>query len=305
MTLDRGAVKSMTRRWLVGLPFSIALHTALAVAAIAFLRVEQTPTGLIVDLSAIVAGREDGSPRSDGAPAPAPPTSSAAARSRSSAPPARATASPRASHEPAPGPATEPATDTATAHHEEWKTPLAVRETVPPPRADPSSNSSSSIALTTTPDEASGALASAQGAEPGGTTPRAGGTGSGGVATEAGASGAGGVGTDRAAALGVAGGGGAGGDYAAYYARLRQRIQDVLRYPAAARRRGVTGTVHLEIAVEPNGAIGVVSVITSSSHDILDRAAVDAARAIPRVPFPGDVRPRALRVRLPVVFELQ
>ena len=107
------------------------------------------------------------------------------------------------------------------------------------------------------------------------------------------------------AALGIPGGGGAGGDYAAYYVRLRQRIQDVLRYPAAARRRGVTGTVHLEIAVEPNGAIGAVSVITSSSHDILDRAAVDAARAVPRVPFPADVRPRALRVRLPVVFELQ
>ena len=79
----------------------------------------------------------------------------------------------------------------------------------------------------------------------------------------------------------------------------------MLRYPAVARRRGVTGTVHLEIAVEPDGAIGTVSVIASSSHEVLDRAALDAARAVPRVPFPGDVRPRALRVRLPVVFELR
>jgi len=113
------------------------------------------------------------------------------------------------------------------------------------------------------------------------------------------------VGGDRIAALGIPGGGGAGSDYAVYFARLRQRLQEVLRYPPVARRRGITGTVHLEIAVEPDGAIAAVSVIASSSHEILDRAAVDAARSVPRVPFPSDVRPRALRVRLPVVFELQ
>jgi protein TonB len=194
--------------------------------------------------------------------------------------------------------------EAATTRREE-PTPPAVRETVSPAPAAASSNSSASIALTTTPDDASGAGGSTQSAEPGGATPRAGGSGSGGVATGAVASGSGGVGTDRIAALGIPGGGGAGSDYAAYYARLRQRIQDVLRYPAAARHRGVTGTVHLEIAVDPNGAIGAVSVITSSSHDILDRAAVDAARSVRRVPFPGDVRPPALRVRLPVVFKLQ
>ncbi len=43
----------------------------------------------------------------------------------------------------------------------------------------------------------------------------------------------------------------------------------------------------------------------SSSHDVLDEAAVDAVRSLRRVPFPADVRPRPLRVRLPVVFELR
>jgi protein TonB len=293
----------MTPRWRVGLPLSIALHGALVVAALTFLRVERTPTGLIVDLSAIVAGREDGLSRSTGAPAP-PPTSGAAATSRGAAPPARAIASPRATREPASGPASPPPTDTETARHEESTTPPVVRETASPPAAATSSTSSTSIALTTTPDGASGAGAS-EGAGPGDATPRGSGSGSRSVATEGGESGADGIGTDRTAALGIPGGGGAGSDYAAYWARLRQRIQDAARYPAAARRRGVTGTVHLEIAVDPDGAIGAVSVITSSSHDILDRAAVNAARAIPRVPFPGDVRPRGLRVRLPVVFELQ
>jgi protein TonB len=294
----------MTPRWRAGLPLSIALHGALIVAALAFVRVDRTPTGLIVDLSAIVVGREDGVSRSSGAPAQPPVTTGAPASSPGSSPRARVTSPSRAPRESASPPATQPPAETATPRREE-PTPSAMRETVSPPPAAASSDSSSSIALTTTPDGANGAGSSAHGAEPGGATPRAGGSSSGGVATKAGASGTGGVGTDRTVALGIPGSGGADSDYAAYYARLRQRIQDVLRYPAAARRRGITGTVHLEIAVEPNGAIGAVSVITSSSHDILDRAAVDAARAIPRVPFPVDVRPRALRVRLPVVFELQ
>lgn len=295
----------MTPRCRVGLPLSIALHGALVVAALAFLRVERTPTGLIVDLSAIVVGREDGLSRSTGAPAP-PSASRAAATSRGAAPPARATASPRATGEPASVPASQPTMDTATARHEESAPSPAVRETVSQPAAGASPNSSTSIDVATMPDGASGASGSAQSAESG-ATPRGSGSGSGRMATEAGASGAGGVGADRTAALGIPGGGGADSDYAAYYARLRQRIQEVVRYryPPAARRLGVTGTVHLEIAVEPDGAIGAVSVIASSSHDILDRAALDAARSVRRVPFPGGVRPRALRARLPVVFELE
>jgi protein TonB len=144
--------------------------------------------------------------------------------------------------------------------------------------------------------------------------------GSGDASTAAAPSGGGGAGTDggrgggtgvtsrvAAAAPGTGSGTGAGigTDYAAYLGRLRQRIQESLRYPAMARRRGVTGTVQLEIAIAADGAIAAVSVIASSSHDILDRAAVEAARSLARAPFPADVRPRALTVRLPVVFELQ
>ena len=100
------------------------------------------------------------------------------------------------------------------------------------------------------------------------------------------------------------GGGGSGSDYDAYYARLRQRLVEVLgsRYPKTARERRLEGTVQLEIAVEPSGKIGAVTVVASSSHDVLDRAAVDAVRSLSRVPFPDNVRPKALKVRLPVVF---
>jgi protein TonB len=107
----------------------------------------------------------------------------------------------------------------------------------------------------------------------------------------------------QAAALAVPGG--EAGEYASYLALLRRRVQEAMTYPASARRRGLSGTVHLEIALEPTGIIRDVTLARSSSHDVLDEAAVDAVRSLRRVPFPADVRPRPLRVRLPVVFELR
>jgi periplasmic protein TonB len=115
--------------------------------------------------------------------------------------------------------------------------------------------------------------------------------------------GSGGGDTGDTVALGISGDD--GGVYAGYIALLRRRVQEALTYPAAARRRGMTGTVHLDISVEPTGRIADVLVVRSSSHEMLDRAALDSVRALRPVPFPPDVRPRAVRVRLPVVFELR
>lgn len=101
------------------------------------------------------------------------------------------------------------------------------------------------------------------------------------------------------------GAGDPGAAYAAYLGRLRQRVHEALRYPAAARRRGLTGTVILELTVKPDGAIGRVVVVNSSSHAMLDEAAMESVRGLRPQPFPGDLPSRMLHVRLPVVFELQ
>jgi len=53
---------------------------------------------------------------------------------------------------------------------------------------------------------------------------------------------------------------------------------------------------------QPSGAITRVVVAVSSSHPLLDDAAVDTVRALGRVSFPSSIRPRVLRVRLPVEF---
>lgn len=96
-----------------------------------------------------------------------------------------------------------------------------------------------------------------------------------------------------------------GSEYGAYLAGVRRRIQESLQYPRAARRRGVKGTVHLEILIKPDGAISGVAVAASSSHSLLDDAALEAVRGLGRQPFPAGLLPRPLRVRLPVVFDLK
>jgi protein TonB len=96
-----------------------------------------------------------------------------------------------------------------------------------------------------------------------------------------------------------------GAEYGPYLAGLRSQIAESLRYPLAARRRRLTGTVQLEIAIRANGAIAAVDVVASSSHAILDEAALETVRALRPRPFPGDLIPRTLRVRLPVVFSLE
>ena len=63
--------------------------------------------------------------------------------------------------------------------------------------------------------------------------------------------------------------------------------------------------MQLELEIQPTGVISRVEVVASSSHRVLDEAAVDTVRGVGRVPFPPNVRPRPLRVRLPVVFDLR
>lgn len=109
---------------------------------------------------------------------------------------------------------------------------------------------------------------------------------------------------DGPLALAIPGDAGLGG-YGPYLSALRRRLHEALEYPAAARRRGLTGTVELEIALEASGRVNDVRLVRSSSHTVLDVAALEAARSLGRVPFPPDVRPRPLRVLLPVVFELR
>jgi TonB family protein len=70
-------------------------------------------------------------------------------------------------------------------------------------------------------------------------------------------------------------------------------------------RRRISGSVEVELLVRSTGEITDVHVASPASHPLLERAAVDALRAIRPVRFPPDLAPRTLRVRVPVVFDLR
>jgi protein TonB len=94
-------------------------------------------------------------------------------------------------------------------------------------------------------------------------------------------------------------------EFGPYLARFRERIQELVVYPLAARRRGLAGRVEIELLLEPSGRVRDVAVVASSSHALLDEAAVEAVRSLEPQPLPEHLPHRPLRVRLPVVFQLR
>jgi TonB family protein len=94
-------------------------------------------------------------------------------------------------------------------------------------------------------------------------------------------------------------------EYEGYLRDLRRHIHELLKYPAAARRRGASGSVLVELILNQRGEIESASIVQSSSHPALDQAALDAIRAVRPRPFPLEVPRRALRVHFPIVFELR
>ena len=102
-----------------------------------------------------------------------------------------------------------------------------------------------------------------------------------------------------------AGRGEAAAEFGPYLARFRERIQESVVYPLAARRRGLAGRVEVELLLDPSGRVRDLAVVSSSSHMLLDEAAVEAVRSLSPIPLPEHLPRRPLRVRLPVVFQLR
>jgi protein TonB len=76
-------------------------------------------------------------------------------------------------------------------------------------------------------------------------------------------------------------------------------------YPSIARKRRYQGTVLLDVLVEKDGQVGDLRVIESSTHTLLDRAAMKAVRRWQFEPGrQGDIT-IAMWVRVPVQFILK
>ncbi len=259
---------------------SIALHVS-AIAGVLLLAASlRQPEPLFVDLTTgdLTTGARAGDERL--------PAAQTSAGPKTAAPGARASSRPSARLAPQSA-ATRPA------------------EVVPPPEPVPPLSGEMSTAE---PAPSPGAAPSPDGARS--APPAAPGAGAGsGVASDAPTGTGQGSSTGGGSRLALAGPG-AGrsevpAEFGPYLASFRQRIQELVVYPLSARRRGLAGKVEVEVVLEPTGRVRAVAVVASSSHAMLDDAALDAVRSLPPVPLPENLPRRPLRVRLPIVFDLR
>jgi TonB family protein len=80
-------------------------------------------------------------------------------------------------------------------------------------------------------------------------------------------------------------------------AQISERIRSALVYPAAARRRGIEGSLVVAFSVAPDGALESAMVAESSGSDVLDRAGLELLRSV--FPVENDSGGRlALRIRI-------
>ena len=276
-----------------GVTLSVLLHAGLIALLLAWSAVDWTRP-LFVDLGE--RAESPGSPSGE-------PSTVRSARPASRAtnpvlPPARASARPEpgapvASGVPAPAPAPSPVAPAVP------PAPLALA-IAPEPVAEPAATPAPApAAAPPAPSGSSAASASDSGS---------GVTAGGGAQTRGDGDRGSGGGPGSSLALVTPGAGGSGvapPEYGAYLRQFRQRVQESLVYPLAARRQGLRGTVELHVWLEATGRVRDVQVARSSSHGILDAAAVEAIRRLGPVPFPESLPRRPLLVRIPLVYELR
>ncbi len=81
--------------------------------------------------------------------------------------------------------------------------------------------------------------------------------------------------------------------YASYMDAWRAKVERIgnLNYPEEAKRRNLTGSLILDVAILPDGKLDNINVIRSSRHKALDDAAIRIVRlAAPYAPFPKNFR---------------
>ena len=76
-------------------------------------------------------------------------------------------------------------------------------------------------------------------------------------------------------------------------------------YPSIAKSRGWTGKVMLRVQVSPEGTANAVEVETSSGHEMLDEAAIEAVKKWKFIPAKKGETAVASAVIVPIVFSLR
>jgi protein TonB len=93
------------------------------------------------------------------------------------------------------------------------------------------------------------------------------------------------------------------GALAAYKKKLSRAMKKDYTYPRAARRAGIEGRAIVRILIDAQGNVLSVELATSSGHEILDNAALEAARSVKHVPAaPDSLRWGERHIKVPFKF---
>jgi len=95
------------------------------------------------------------------------------------------------------------------------------------------------------------------------------------------------------------------GSYGTGFFRKAYLLSELIPvYPANAVRRGLEGTVLIDVSIDSSGRVFKTEIITSSNYDILDRAAIRCVRRARFAPASYMGRPTADVLRIAVNFSL-
>jgi protein TonB len=90
-----------------------------------------------------------------------------------------------------------------------------------------------------------------------------------------------------------------------YKAQILSHIKKHRKYPLAARRRGIKGTVNVDFLLYRDGTLGDIKVTKRSKHQILNNAAVESIKAgEPYPPFPSGMQEQSILIGVPITFNL-
>ena len=82
-------------------------------------------------------------------------------------------------------------------------------------------------------------------------------------------------------------------DYAAYMHAWRKKVERIgnLNYPAAARKKNLSGKLVLDVSLNKDGSINEITIRRSSGHQILDQSAIKIVKlSAPFAPFPKKIK---------------
>jgi len=90
-----------------------------------------------------------------------------------------------------------------------------------------------------------------------------------------------------------------------YQDMVKQRIEEVRRYPSWAKRQGIEGVVHVSFTVLSNGVGQNVKIVRSSGSRILDEEAeATIERATPFPSVPKEINDSSVQIEVSIVFAL-